>query len=235
MTAQDVVAKIQAVGKDSYKRVILRHGAREPVYGASIEDMKAIVKGIKKDYALAKELYATGVYDAMYLAGLVADDGAMSKEDLQTWVEDAYCPALAESTVPWVAAEGRFGFELAALWVESPAEMVAAAGWSTYCALVALHPDNELDRGLLTSLLARVGRSIQSQPDRVRYCMNSFVSCVGTYVVELTDAAMATAEAMGAVVVVMEGTACKIRSPKEMIEKVRARGTIGRKRKTVKC
>jgi hypothetical protein len=65
--------------------------------------------------------------------------------------------------------------------------------------------------------------------------MNSFVSCVGVYVVSLTEAALATALAMGTVTVVMEGTACKIRSPGDMIEKVRARGTLGKKRKTVKC
>ncbi len=235
MNAQDIVSQIQLLGKDSYKRVIQRHGAREPVYGASIEDMKTLVKGIKKDYGLAKQLYATGVYDAMYLAGLIADDQAMTKDELQEWVSQAYCVGLAESTVAWVACESRFGFELAAEWIESPVELIAAAGWSTYCGLVALKPDSELNLEQLSVLLQRIGKTVQSQPDRVRYCMNSFVSCVGSYVVSLTEEALQTAQTMGTVSVLMEGTSCKVRTPQDMIEKVRARGTLGKKRKTVKC
>jgi 3-methyladenine DNA glycosylase AlkD len=235
MNAQEILDRIRPLGKESYKRVIMRHGAREPVYGASIEDMKKVVKGIRKDYALAKELYASGVYDAMYLAGLIADDGAMTKDDLQTWVRQAYCPGLFETTVPWVAAGSRFGTELADLWIEDPDPRIAAAGWATYCSLVVLKPDEELDLVRLSSLLDRVGKTVQAQSDRVRYCMNSFVSAVGAGVAGLTDLALRTSDLMGPVSVVMEGTSCKVRSPQDMIAAVRERGLIGRKRKTVKC
>ena len=235
MDTQEIIARIRSLGKESYKRVIMRHGAREPVYGASIADMKRIVKGIRKDYVLAKELYATGIYDAMYLAGLIADDGAMTREDLQTWAEQAYCPGLAESTVPWVASESRFGTELADLWIEDPNPHIASAGWATYACLVLLKPDSELDLLRLGSLLERVGKTIQSQSDRVRYCMNNFVSAVGSGVPSLTDQALRTADRMGEVKVIMEGTSCKVRSPRDMIETVRSRGQIGKKRKTVKC
>jgi hypothetical protein len=46
-----------------------------------VEELKKIQKQIKKDYQLALDLYDTGVYDAMYLAGLIADDLKMSKKD----------------------------------------------------------------------------------------------------------------------------------------------------------
>src|SRR5947209_7953223 len=50
----------------------MKHGAREPFFGVKIEDLKKIQKRIKKDYQLALDLYATGISDAMYLAGLIA-------------------------------------------------------------------------------------------------------------------------------------------------------------------
>ena len=69
-----------------------------------IGDLKKIQKRIKKDYKLALELYDTGNYDAMYLAGLVADDERMTKKDLKAWIAKAYCAALAGWTVPTVAS-----------------------------------------------------------------------------------------------------------------------------------
>ena len=83
------------------------------------------------DYQLAKDLYATGNADAMYLAGLIADDEKMTKADLQNWVERAVSNNISEYTVPWVATGSKNGFELALEWIESPQEYIAAAGWAT--------------------------------------------------------------------------------------------------------
>ena len=54
------------------------------MFGVSVADLKTIAKQIKGDQALALELYDTGNYDAMYLAGLVADGSQMSKRSLST-------------------------------------------------------------------------------------------------------------------------------------------------------
>src|SRR6201997_5122095 len=103
MTADEIVKQLRPLGKDSYKKVLLNHGIQEPLFGVKIEDLKKIQKKIKKDYQLALDLYDTGIYDAMYLAGLIADDLKMTKKDLQHWAEKASAP-LARSTVAWVAA-----------------------------------------------------------------------------------------------------------------------------------
>ena len=73
------MAELESLGTESYKRVLLKHGVSEPCYGTKISDMQKIVKRVKKDYRLALELYDSGVYDAMYLAGLIADDAKMTK------------------------------------------------------------------------------------------------------------------------------------------------------------
>ena len=73
----------------------MKHGIQEPLFGVKIGDMKKIQKRIKKDYQLVLDLYDTGIYDAMYLAGLIADDVKMTKKDLQHWVKKANGGALA--------------------------------------------------------------------------------------------------------------------------------------------
>ena len=120
---------------------------RNTHYGVKIDELKRIQKRIKVNYRLALELYDTGVYDAMYLAGLIADDAKMTKKDLQHWVDKASAP-LARSTVAWVAAQAQSGsphaVEMALKWIDSPKDLVAAAGWSTLGSLVAIKPDADL-------------------------------------------------------------------------------------------
>src|SRR5204863_4566559 len=117
MTAAEIVEELKPLGSESIKKVLVKHGIQEPLLGVKIEDLKKIQKRIKKDYQLALDLYDTGISDAMYLAGLIADDDKMTKKDLQRWVEQAYWYMLSEYTVPWVAASGRHGRELALAWI----------------------------------------------------------------------------------------------------------------------
>jgi 3-methyladenine DNA glycosylase AlkD len=235
MTAPEIVAELRRLAKDNYKRTLLRHGIREPVLGVSVEDLKKIQKRVKKDYRLALDLYDTGIYDAMYLAGLVADDARMTKKDLQAWVEHANGGALCSSTVAWVAAESPHGWELARKWIDSTKEPIAAAGWTTLTSLVSIRDDADLDLPELKQLLRRVEKTIHNEPDAVRYAMNGFVIGLGAYVKSLTDQAIKSAEKIGTVEVDMGDTACKVPLASDYIRKIQARGTVGKKRKTAKC
>ena len=70
MTASEILKKLARLGSPGIKKTLMRHGAKEPLFGVKIEDLKKIQKTIKSDYALSLQLYDTGNSDAMYLAGL---------------------------------------------------------------------------------------------------------------------------------------------------------------------
>jgi 3-methyladenine DNA glycosylase AlkD len=235
MTAEDILNELEPLGQEGYKKILLNHGIREPVFGVKIEHMKKIQKRIKKNYQLALDLYDTGIYDAMYLAGLIADDLKMTKQDLQHWVENTNGSMTCEYTVPWVASESHHGRELALKWIDSKKESIAAAGWATLSWLVAIKDDADLDLAELKQLLDRVQKTIHEQPNRVRYTMNGFVIAVGSYVKSLTSLALQTAAKIGTVNVNVGDTACKVPDAAEYIKKVQKRGAIGKKRKTAKC
>ncbi|MBI2804504.1 MAG: DNA alkylation repair protein [Planctomycetes bacterium] len=235
MSATEILDELKSLGSESIKKTLLRHGAREPVFGVKVEHLKLIQKRIKMDHALALDLYKTGNSDAMYLAGLIADDAKMTKKDLQTWVEAAYWPWLSEYTVPWVASSGPHGREMALKWMESKSESIASSGWATYGSLVGIKDDADLDLAEIKKLLERVRTTIHDQPNRVRYCMNGFVIAVGCFVKALTGIAVETAKSVGTVSVDMGGTACKVPCAPDYIKKVKDRGTIGKKRKSAKC
>jgi len=236
MTAKQILDELKPLGRESYKQLMFKnYGVKEPCFGVAISELKKIQKRIKKDYQLALDLYDTGNYDAMYLAGLIADDMRMTKKDLQRWVEKAYAGSLSGATVPWVAAGSPHGWELALEWIDSPRELTAAAGWGTLSALVSIKDDSELDLTAVKKLLQRVQKTIHQAPDVVRYQMNAFVIAVGGYVASLTDTAIQTGEKIGPVMCDLGNNSCQTPFAPDYIRKVQKHGSIGKKRKSAKC
>jgi 3-methyladenine DNA glycosylase AlkD len=234
-TAAEIVAELKPLGSESYKCLLLKHGAKEPFFGVKIEELKKIQKRIKKDYKLALDLYDTGISDAMYLAGMISDDERMTKRDLEKWVKNASWHMVAEYTVAGTAAESPHGWELGLKWIDSKQELIASAGWATLSGVVSITPDEELDLAEIKRLLKRVEQTIHEQPNYVRSTMNCFVIAVGCYVAPLSELAVKAGKKIGTVHVDMGETACKVPSAPEYIQKVKERGTIGKKKKTAKC
>ena len=236
MTAKEILAELKSLGSESYKKLLMKnHGVKEPFFGVKIGDLKKIQKRIKMDRQLALDLYDSGNYDAMYLAGLIADDARMTRSDLQRWAEKAYGAALPGATVAWVAAGSAHGWEMANKWIESDKSHIAVAGWSTLSALTALKQDSELDLPAIKRLIERVRKTIQKEPDAVRYAMNGFIIAAGSYIKSLTEFALETAEKIGVVTADIGCNQCEIPFAPEYIRKVEKVRGIGKKRKTVKC
>ena len=236
-TAQSIVDNLKAKGSEKTRVTYARHGLpADRVLGVSMADLKTVAKTIKGQQALAMELYETGIVDAMYLAGMVADGRRMSREQLQAWAEGAAgMPMIAEYTVPWVTVENTDGRGLAVEWVKSPREHVASSGWCTYGGLVATQPDSSLDLKEIEGLLELIVTGMLGAQNRVRHTMNGFVIAVGSYVTPLLGRAKETARQLGKVDVDMGDTACKVPSAIDCIEKLEAAGRIGRKKKTIRC
>ncbi|MBI1346800.1 DNA alkylation repair protein [bacterium] len=234
MTVDEILAALKDLGRESTARVLRNHGAHDPCYGVKIGDLKFLHKRIKTNYQLALDLYDTGVYDAMYLAGMIADDARMTKRDLTRWIKTASKP-IASYVVAPVAAGSPVGWDLALEWIESKKEMANIAGWSTLSAIASVRPDTELDLSQYRLLLNRVTETISQSSDSVRYQMNAFVIAVGCFVAPLNGEAKKAALKIGPVDVDMGKTDCQVPLASDYIRKVEDRGTVGKKRKSAKC
>jgi len=96
MNAEMVMQELEKLGKERTKKMYMSNGAHEPVFGVATGAMKPIAKKIKIDQALADELYATGNYDAMYFAGIIADPKTMTAADFDRWMDSAYFYMLSD-------------------------------------------------------------------------------------------------------------------------------------------
>ena len=235
MTTKDILIELEQYGDDKTKNTYKTIGAKEPLFGVKVQDLKKILKKTKKNHETSLELYATGNYDAMYLAGLMADETKITIEQLEQWVSQAYFSYLSEYTVPWVTAETEFGFELGLKWIQSNVETIASAGWGTLAYFVTVNQDEYVDIKKYLELLDTVENNIDNSQNRVRYAMNGFVITVGTSVGELTSKSIKVAKKIGKITVDVGETACKVPLAFDYINKALDKGRIGKKRKTVRC
>jgi 3-methyladenine DNA glycosylase AlkD len=236
-TVNSVLAELKKKGTAQARKIYARHGmTTDNMFGVSMADLKVIAKKIKGQQSLACELYESGNFDAMYLAGLVADGAQLSTKQLSDWAERAEgMRMISEYTIPWVATDHPQARDLAIKWMASKKEHIASSGWRTYSALMSKDPDEKLHLAEIQNLLNAAVKEINSAPNRLRYNMNSFVISVGSYVKPLLKQAKDAAKKIGAVSVDVGETDCKVPLASAYIEKIEAAGRIGRKVKTLRC
>lgn len=235
MTFDDIMAALEALGTERTKKVYISQGAHEPLFGVATGAMKPIVREVKINQPLAEQLYATGNYDAMYLAGMLADPKTMRPEDFDRWMAGAYFYMLSDYVVAVTLAETGFAQDVADKWIASGDELKMSAGWSCYCWLIGNRPDDAFAPDKLAGMLDTIQATIHTQPERTKYAMNGFISAVGVSFLPLHDKALAVAEAVGKVSVMRGKTKCSVPVAADEIRKAAEKGRLGFKRKNVRC
>ncbi|WP_338453392.1 DNA alkylation repair protein [Niallia oryzisoli] len=235
MNLEMVMQELEALGKERMKKMYISNGAHEPLFGVATGAMKPIAKKIKINQALAEELYATGNYDAMYFAGIIADPKAMTESDFDRWMDSAYFYMLSDYVVAVTLAEAGIAQEVADKWIASGEELRMSGGWSCYCWLLGNRKDKEFSESKLANMLEMVKNTIHDAPERTKASMNNFIYTVGVSYLPLHEKALETAKAVGQVEIKREKKKSSFLNAYESIQKEIDRGKIGFKRKYVRC
>ncbi|QWU17611.1 DNA alkylation repair enzyme [Paenibacillus sophorae] len=235
MNVEMVMRELEALGKERTKKIYSSNGAHEPLFGVATGAMKPIFKKTKINQPLAEQLYATGNYDAMYFAGIIADPNAMTEADFDRWMDAAYFYMLSDYVVAVTLAEADIAQEVADKWIASGKELRMSAGWSCYCWLLGNRPDDEFSESKIAGMLEIVKNTIHDSPERTKYAMNNFLYTVAVSYVPLHDKACETARTVGPVEVNKDKAKSKFLHAYENIQKAVDKGQVGFKRKHVRC
>ncbi|POZ55087.1 hypothetical protein LYSIN_03384 [Lysinibacillus sphaericus] len=235
MNVEMVMQELEALGKERTKKIYMSNGAQEPLFGVATGAMKPIAKKIKLNQPLAEDLYATGNYDAMYFAGIIAEPKAMTESDFERWIGGAYFYMLSDYVVAVTLAEADIAQQVADKWIASGEELKMSAGWSCYCWLLGNRPDVEFSESKMANMLELVKSAIHDSPERTKSAMNNFLYTVGVSYVPLHDKALATAQQIGLVELKKNNKKSSFLNAYESIQKDVEKGRIGFKRKYVRC
>lgn len=232
---ETVMKELEALGKERTKKSYVSNGANEPVFGVATGAMKPMAKQIKKDQPLAEQLYATGNYDAMYFAGVIADPNEMTAADFERWIDGAYFYMLSDYVVAVTLSESDIAQEVADNWIDSGEELKMSAGWSCYCWLLGNRKDHEFSESKISSMLDKVKNTIHDSPERTKSAMNNFLYTVGISYVLLTEKAIEVSKEVGVVEVKRDNKKSSFLNAYESIQKDVEKGRVGFKRRYVRC
>jgi len=235
MDFETVMQELEDLGKERTKKIYISNGAHEPVFGVATGAMKPIAKKIKINQHLAEELYATGNYDAMYFAGIIADPKAMTESDFDRWIDTSYFYMLSDYVVAVTLSESDIAQDVADKWIASGDELRMSAGWSCYCWLLGNRKDNEFSESKMSNMLDLVKNTIHGSPERTKSAMNNFLYTVGISYLPLHEKAVETAKEVGIVEVKRDNKKSSFLNAYESIQKEIEKGRIGFKRKYVRC
>lgn len=235
MNAEMVMQELEALGKERTKKIYISNGAKEPLFGVATGAMKPIFKKTGINQALAEQLYATGNYDAMYFAGIIANPNEMTEADYERWIDAAYFYMLSDYVVAVTLSEADMGQNVADKWILSGEELRMSAGYSCYCWMLGNRPDEQFSIDKIADMLETVKHTIHDAPERTKYAMNNFLYTVAVSYLPLHDKACETAKTVGPVEVNTNNSKSKSINAYDNIQKAIDKRRIGFKRKHVRC
>jgi len=231
MNLQSAMKELRACGAEQNRKVYARHGVRGNAFGVSYANQRALAKKIKRDHALAQQLWETGNHDARVLATMIADPQAASAAELDAWANDLDSYVLSDALSAF-AAQTPLASRKTEQWGKSREEYVAAAGWNVVAWRAQSAP--EAPDSDFEGQIATIERKIHKAANRVRQAMNAALCAIGIGRPGLRDAAIAAARRIGKVEVDHGETGCKTPEAAAYIEQAvrKLAARAGAKRKT---
>ncbi|GMU94208.1 MAG: hypothetical protein AMXMBFR4_32660 [Candidatus Hydrogenedentota bacterium] len=127
MTAREVLDHLERCGTAQNREVYSRHGAKNAMFGVSIDNLDMIQARVKVDHKTAVELWKTGNHDAQVPATRIADTALLSIQTLAQWSDDPGDFVMSDAAAG-LAARTPNGKARGAKWTRSKNEWICRAG-----------------------------------------------------------------------------------------------------------
>jgi 3-methyladenine DNA glycosylase AlkD len=206
MDAKSVLRELESLGTAQNRKVYGRHGVSGPMFGVSFKHLGMLTKKLKKNHALAGELWASGNHDARMLATMIADPAKVDGPTAERWAADLDHYGMT-AAVAKLVSRSPVARAKAAKWTKSNKEWLSSAGW-TIMAHLAMD-DAELPDSFFAELVPIIAKRIHAAPNYTGYSMNNALIAIGVRNAKLRKLAVAAARQIGRVEVDHGQTSCQ--------------------------
>jgi hypothetical protein len=222
MEFDEAIAALRAASDPQIATIYARRAPGTATWGVRYGDMDKLVKSIRKDSDLARQLWATGALEPRIVACRIMRPEDLTEAEIDAWVEQINWPHLADEFANLVY-KTPFAARNREAWTRSDREFVRRAGFTlVYDAAADLKSGVSDDD--LRGYLDQIGRDIHGSPNWAREMMNLVPIAIGLRNPALKEAALATATAYGKVDVFHgDKTRCKIWDAVEALNNPRTR------------
>ena len=226
MNLKETMLCLSEIGNDSFKKIYLSHGAREPLFGVKMGELRSLAKKIGIDHPLALELYTTGNSDAMMLALLIADPQQVDETLLDHWVSLAYWDMLSERGIAELASSNVKAWQIAEKWIQSKDEMTACAGYSLYMTLFTKTDNRLMDVEKIKTMLISMSNRIHHELPHLQYAMNNCLIMAGIHIDPIYEFCLELANSIGYVKPTVAINNCNIQSASDYLVRYRGKKKV---------
>ncbi len=171
-----------------------KHGVTGEQFGILLGPLRALAKLIRRDHALAVKLWNSKNYDAMILGAMLLDPNAITEEDFDALLAEAYLPALVDELTFGVLGESKFATGFMNTWRMSDEDLRGRAGWNLAIHFVEQHT---LAENALALLVSEVESNLVSAPPNKQWAMNHCLCKIGIMHDAWTERCLAIGERLG--------------------------------------
>ncbi len=143
--AAQVLEKLRALADPERVRGMASVGiGSRQILGVSMPEIRQMARESGRDHALAAGLWASGVYEARLLAGMVEEPKLVTQSQLEEWALVFDNWAVVDGTVLNVIIKTPFAHAKTLAWSARPEEFVKRAGFALM-AVLAVHDKKAAD------------------------------------------------------------------------------------------
>jgi len=206
MTLQEAMQALEAMGAEQNRKIYKRHGAGDNLLGVSFANLNKLQKTIRRDHALAQQLWKTGNIDARTLATMVADPARATEKEIESWIRDVRYYMLANLLSGFIGKTSFCRKKMEA-WIASDEEYRGQAGWNLL-GFAAMQEDSGLSDAFFEKALQAIEKRIHGAKNRARHAMNGALIAIGMRNPKLEKLALGAAARIGKVEVDHGETSC---------------------------
>jgi 3-methyladenine DNA glycosylase AlkD len=190
--AEKIIAHLRSLRNERNIEGMRRFGivSDKEQLGISAPVLRGIARQHRRDHALALELWASGIHDAMGLATIIDDPRQVTRSQAETWVKDCDSWALTDACA-FLFDRTDFAAAKAATWSRRKAEFVKRTGFSLMAGM-AVHR-KELPDEVFLGFLPLIHREATDERNFVKKAVNWALRQIGKRNPRLRRAAMAEA------------------------------------------
>ncbi len=193
MNATEILERLAACKSEKNRRGMARFGINvERAYGVGVTTIRKLRKGLRRDHALAAELWESGVHEARIFACLIDEPARVSDGQMERWALDFDSWDLCDQCCSNLFDKTPCALEKARAWPERDREFVKRAGFVLMCAL-AVHDKKAPDR-IFLDFLPLIERQAHDERNYVKKAVNWALRQIGKRNPALNAAARETAE-----------------------------------------
>ena len=221
MELNQVLLELKKLGTAQNRKIYIKHGAPNNLYGVSILNLKNLKKIINKDHDLAIKLWESTIMDARCLAAMIADPNLLKIQEARKWIKESQYYVQLDLLITHLIYKTTYAQQLMEDYIRSEDEWEGRAGWILLTQFALYNP--MLPDAYFITYLECIRTNVNRKKNRTKEAMNHALIAIGCRNHNLENISIAVSKEIGPVYIDHGSTACKTPNAEEYIKKTRKR------------